>query len=124
MGDKGLFCGINTPADPANLSEMEQKHVPVVDCPDTVTAGEPFKVSIKVGSIPHVMEEAHHIQWLEIHFGKNFYERIDLTPVFTVPDVTVTLVKHSKHKTSTLRVVERCNMHGLWETTKEVTVTE
>lgn len=124
MGEKGLFCGINTPADPDNLNEMEQKHMPVVDCPDTVKAGEPFKVSIKVGSIPHVMEEAHHIQWLEIHFGRNFYERIDLTPVFTLPDVTVTLVKHAKHKTSTLRVVERCNMHGLWETTREVAVTE
>ena len=124
MAEKGLFCGINTPADPDNLNEMEQKHMPVIDCPDTVKAGEPFKLNIKVGALPHVMEEGHHIQWLEIHFGKNFYERIDLTPVFTVPDVTVTLVKHAKHKTSTLRVVERCNMHGLWETTKEVTVSE
>jgi len=123
MGEKGLFCGTNIPADPDNLTEMEQKHVPVIDCPDTVKAGEPFKVSIKVGAMPHVMEETHHIQWLDIHFSSNFYARIDLTPVFTVPEVTVTLMRHIKHKTATMRVVERCNVHGQWEATKEITVT-
>lgn len=124
MTEKGLFCGMNQPADPANLSEMEKKHMPWIDCPDTVKAGEPFQVKIKVGEIPHVMEEGHHIQWLEVSFGKNFNLRIDLTPVFTRPDVVVTLVKGGVHKTTTLRVVERCNMHGQWEATKDVAVTE
>lgn len=119
---KGLFCGTNTPEDPANLTEMEKKHVPVIDCPGTVTAGEPFRVSIRVGELPHVMEEAHHIQWLEIWFSSNFYTRIDLTPVFTVPEVAVTLVRHTRNKTATMRVVERCNMHGQWEATHEITV--
>lgn len=124
MAEKGLFCGINLPKDPGNLTETEKKHMPVIDCPDKVTAGEPFKVGIKVGEIPHVMEEGHHIQWLDVYFGKNFNERIELTPVFTRPEVTVTLVKHQKHKTSTLRVIERCNLHGQWEASKEVTVGE
>ncbi|MFA5802494.1 MAG: class II SORL domain-containing protein [Thermoleophilia bacterium] len=124
MGDKGPFCGINRPADQANLTEAEKKHTPWLDCPDTVKAGEPFQVTIKVGEIPHPMEEGHHIQWIEVSFGQNFNARIDLTPVFTRPEVTVTLVKQSKHKTSTLRVVERCNLHGMWEATQEVTVGE
>mgnify|MGYP001563312014 CR=1 FL=1 len=124
MTEKGLFCGINQPADPANLTEMEKKHMPWIDCPDTVKAGEPFHVTIKVGEIPHPMEEGHHIQWIEVSFGRNFNLRIDLTPVFTRPDVVVTLVKGSVHKTSTLRVVERCNVHGQWEATREVTVGE
>lgn len=124
MAEKGLFCGNNEPADPANLTEMEKKHIPLIDCPDTVKAGEPFQVTIKVGEIPHVMEEAHHIQWLEVWFSTNFNARIDLTPVFTRPEVTITLVKGRLHKTSTLRVVERCNMHGQWEATQDVTVTE
>jgi len=124
MAEKGLFCGNNEPADPANLTEMEKKHIPLIDCPETVKAGEPFQVTIKVGEIPHVMEEGHHIQWLEVWFGHNFNVRIDLTPVFTRPDVVVTLVKGSVHKTSTLRVVERCNMHGQWVATQEVSVTE
>ena len=83
MTDKGPFCGINEPADPANLTEAEKKHIPVIECPDTVKAGEPFQVTIKIGEIPHVMEEGHHIQWLELYSGRNYNARIDLTPVFT-----------------------------------------
>lgn len=124
MGEKSLFCGINRPADPANMTDLEKKHTPVIECPDTVKAGESFEVRIKVGEMPHVMEEGHHIQWLELYSGQNQYIRIDLTPVFTRPEVTVTLVKGGKHRTSTLRVVERCNLHGTWETTREITITE
>ncbi len=124
MSEKSLFCGINRPADPANMTELEKKHTPVIECPDTVKAGEPFEVRIKVGEIPHVMDEGHHIQWLELYSGQNQYLRIDLTPVFTKPEITVTLVKGGKHRTSTLRVLERCNLHGTWEATKEITITE
>ncbi|KWT79627.1 class II SORL domain-containing protein [Candidatus Magnetominusculus xianensis] len=124
MSEKSLFCGMNKPAEPGNLTETEKKHMPVIDCPDTVKAGEPFKVNIKVGEIPHVMQEAHSVQWIEVFSGENFKVRIDLTPVTTLPDVTVTLVKSGKHRTSTIRVVERCNLHGQWEAVKQITITE
>lgn len=124
MSEKGLFCGINKPIDAGSHSEMEKKHIPVIECPDEVKAGEPFHLKIKVGEIPHVMEEVHHIQWIDIKFGENLYERVELTPVFSRPDVTVTLVKAGKHDSSTLRVIERCNMHGLWETTKEIRIVD
>lgn len=124
MSEKGLFCGINKPKDPANMTESEKKHTPAIECPDTVKAGEPFQVKIKVGEVPHVMEEGHHIQWIDVYFKQNFYARIDLTPVFTRPEVTVMLQRHSKHSTSTLRVIERCNLHGQWEASKEITITE
>ncbi len=122
MSDKGLFCGMNTPKDPANMSETEKKHMPVIECPDTVTAGEPFQVKINVGEIPHVMEEGHFIQWIDVYFKQNFFARVELTPKFTRPEITLTLERHSKHKSSTLRVVERCNLHGQWEATKEIAV--
>jgi superoxide reductase len=124
MSEKGLFCGINKPADAANMTELEKKHMPVIDCPDTVKAGEPFKVHINVGEIPHVMEEGHHIQWIDVYFKNNFFARVDLTPKFTRPEVTLTLERHSKHESSTLRVIERCNLHGQWETEKQITVTQ
>jgi superoxide reductase len=124
MAEKGLFCGMNTPKDASNMTEFEKKHAPVIECPDTVKAGEPFQVKIHVGAIPHVMEEGHSIQWIDLYFKQNFYARIDLTPVFTRPEVTVTLVRHSKHKSSTLRVIERCNLHGQWEATKEIGISE
>ena len=124
MSEKGLFCGINKPADAANMTELEKKHTPVIDCPDTVKAGEPFKVHINVGEMPHVMEEGHHIQWIDVYFKNNFFARVDLTPKFTRPEVTLTLERHSKHESSTLRVIERCNLHGQWEAAKEIAVTQ
>ncbi len=69
------------------------------------------------------MEEAHHVQWMELYSGQNFLGRFDLTPVFTRPEITVTLVKGPKHEKATLRAVERCNMHGMWESTKEINIT-
>jgi superoxide reductase len=122
MGEKGLFCGINKPADPANPTEMEKKHTPVIECPDTVKAGEPFQVTIRVGELPHVMEETHHIQWIDLYFRDNFYARVDLTPVFTRPEITLTVVRHSKHAESTIRVIERCNIHGQWEASKDIRI--
>ena len=124
MSEKGLFCGINRPQDPANMTELEKKHTPVIECPDTIKSGDPFQIKIKVGEMPHVMDEGHHIQWLDIYSGQNFLSRVDLTPVFTRPEVTLTLVKGGKHRTSTLRVIERCNLHGQWEAVKDITITE
>jgi superoxide reductase len=124
MTEKGLFCGINTPKDPGNMTDMEKKHVPIIECPDTVKPGTPFPVAIKIGAIPHVMEEGHHIQWIEVYFGRNFNARIALTPAFTRPEITLTLVKGGKHDSSTLRVMERCNLHGQWEATKDIRIAD
>ena len=124
MAEKSLFCGINKPADPANMTDPEKKHTPVIECPDSVKAGEPFTVKINVGEMPHVSEEAHHIQWIEVKTGESLYARVELTPVLSKPEITVTLVKAGKHRKSSVRVIERCNMHGLWEAAKEITVEE
>jgi len=124
MTEKGLFCGNNRPKDAANMTELEKKHLTVIDCPGTVKAGEPFQVKINVGEIPHVMEEGHFIQWIDVYFKDNFFARVELTPKFTRPEVTLTLERHSKHSSSTLRVIERCNLHGQWEASKEITVNE
>ncbi|MFQ5887716.1 MAG: class II SORL domain-containing protein [Candidatus Hydrothermarchaeales archaeon] len=120
--EKGLFCGINKPKDTENLSELEKKHVPIIEAPGKVKAGEPFKVTVKVGSIPHVMEEGHHIQWIDLYSGGNFLTNVLLTPVFTRAEATITLVKGGAHRTSTLRAIERCNLHGLWEGSKDIVV--
>ena len=122
MPDKGLFCGMNTPKDTSHMTELEKKHTPVIECPDAVKAGEPFQVRIHVGEIPHVMEEGHFVQWIDVYFKQNFFARVELTPKFTRPDITLTLERHSKHKVSTLRVIERCNLHGQWEATKDITI--
>ena len=46
-----------------------EKHVPVIECPDTVKPGELFAISITVGKeIPHPNTTEHHIAWVAIHF--------------------------------------------------------
>lgn len=107
-----------------NMTDFEKKHLPVIDCPDTVRAGEAFQVKINVGEIPHVMEEGHFIQWIEVKFGESLYSRVELTPALSQPKIMVTLVKGAKHNKGTMRVIERCNLHGAWEATKEITITE
>ena len=124
MVEKGLFCGTNKPKDPANLTDLEKEHIPVINCPDEAQAGTPFQLSINVGQIPHVMEEAHFIQWIDLYSGASFYARFELTPVFTRPEVTITLVKGSKHTTAKFRVITRCNLHGQWEAQKEVRIVQ
>ncbi|MBF0473870.1 MAG: class II SORL domain-containing protein [Nitrospirae bacterium] len=106
------------------MTDSEKKHMPVIDCPNEVKGGVPFIVKIKVGEIPHVMEVAHHIQWIDIYSSENFNARIDLTPEVTKPEVSVTLQKSGKHRKATLRVIERCNLHGQWEAIKEIVVNE
>ncbi|MBF0458847.1 MAG: class II SORL domain-containing protein [Nitrospirae bacterium] len=122
--EKSLFCGMNRAKDMGNLTEMEKKHIPTIECPDEVKSGVPFKVKICVGELPHVMIDGHFIQWIEVYFGESFYARVELTPVVTLPEFTISLVKGGKHRKSTLRVVERCNLHGQWEALKEITVIE
>lgn len=122
MTDKCMFCGINVPADESNLTDTEKKHIPVIIAPDTVKAGEPFDVTIEVGSIPHVMEIAHHIQWIDLYSGDNFISKVILTPEFTKAKVTLTLVKSGAHPTTPLSAIERCNVHGLWKATKEIKI--
>ncbi len=39
-----------------------EKHVPVIE-------KSPGLVKVKVGSIPHPMEEKHYIEWIEIVAG-------------------------------------------------------
>lgn len=77
-----------------------EKHVPVVEKTD---AG--FKV--KVGSVPHPMEEKHYIEWIElIADGKAYRQFLD-------PGDTPEAVFKIDAGDVTAR--EYCNLHGLWK---------
>lgn len=78
----------------------KEKHVPVIE---KFNGG--FKV--KIGSLPHPMEEKHFIQWIEIVTDGKVY-RQTLQPgqpaeaVFNLSAENVTAREH-------------CNLHGVWE---------
>jgi len=82
------------------VDASKEKHVPVIE-----KADGGFKV--KVGSIPHPMEEKHYIEWIELIADGKAYRQF-LKPgeapeaFFKIDAVNVT-------------AREYCNVHGLWK---------
>lgn len=116
-----LFCQVNTLA--TGQADTAKKHVPVISVPDVVKAGQPFTVIIKVGEVPHGMENGHFIQFVDLYCGHIYISRVDFTAELSKPEVSMSIVLHHAGKRP-LRVFSRCNLHGIWEGTKEVNVTK
>ena len=77
----------------------KEKHVPVVEKTKT-------GIRVKLGSIPHPMEEKHYIQWIEVISGDAHYLQ-GLKPGMN-PEAEFTV--SGDH----IKVRAFCNMHGLW----------
>ena len=77
----------------------KEKHVPVVEKSAT-------GIIVKVGSVPHPMEEKHYLEWVDVRNGENVYVR-GFKPgekPETEFCITETNVKARAY----------CNVHGLW----------
>ena len=121
MAETSLFCQVNTLA--TGPADIAKKHVPVMTVPDNVKAGQSFTVSIKVGEVLHGMENGHFIQFVDLYSGHIYISRVDFTAELNRPEVTLSVVLPHEGK-RTLRAFSRCNLHGIWEGTKEVNVTK
>ena len=77
-----------------------EKHVPVVERTEK-------GVKVKVGSIPHPMEEHHFIEWIEVVSEGNVYRKF-LSPG-DKPEAEFNV------KAENIVVREYCNIHGLWK---------
>jgi superoxide reductase len=82
------------------VDAAKEKHVPVIE-----TSGG--KVNVKVGSVPHPMEEKHYIEWVELVIDGKAYRQF-LKPG-EAPEATF--------NSDADKVVAReyCNLHGLWK---------
>ena len=125
--DQGLFETINRVKDPSKKTPLEKSHAPVITAPQTVKSGEPFAVQVSIGEVMHPMGQAHWIEFIELDIGNEPAGRIDfqskgyLSPKATV---MVTLGKElSPMGKVTLIAHERCNLHGYWEGSADITVT-
>lgn len=115
-----------------------EKHVPVIECPESVDADKPFQVTVSIGKeIPHPNTTEHHISWVDVYFkpenGKLVYHvgRVDFAahgesakganqgPVYTNPVASISMQVNTP---GTLQAVAFCNIHGLWESSKSITV--
>ena len=82
------------------VDASQEKHVPVVE---KIEGG--FKV--KVGSIPHPMEEKHYIEWIEVIADGKTYRQF-LKPG-DVPEAVFMI------DASAIIAREYCNLHGVWK---------
>lgn len=114
----------------------KEKHIPVIECPDKVKPDEMFEVKVTLGKeIAHPNTTEHHIRWINLYFhaeGEKFiYDvaRFEFNahgeavsgpnegPVYTHHGGSTSM---RISKPGTLYALAFCNIHGLWESTKEL----
>ena len=116
-----VLCGVNMPEDSKTLSELEQKHTPVISAPDKVGREETFTVTIEVGKLKaHPNEPAHFIEWVEFYSGDTFLLRASFAGSLSQPKITLPVKLTHAH--GPLKAWAKCNIHGLWEGEKAITV--
>jgi len=77
-----------------------EKHVPIVE-----KTGN--KVKIKVGSVPHPMEQNHYIEWIEIIADDAVYRKFLKPGDEPEAEFEITAEK--------IEAREYCTIHGLWK---------
>lgn len=116
----------------------KEKHVPVIDAPDRIKKEENVQISVSVGKeIPHPNTTEHHIAWVAVYFlpkGEKFVYQItrfeftshgastqgpNTSSIFANPSAACNL---KTEKSGTILVCSYCNIHGLWENSKELIV--
>lgn len=81
------------------VDAAKEKHVPVKE---QVAGG----LKVKVGSVPHPMEEKHYIEWVQIVAGDTAYRQF-LKPG-QAPEAIFPVQGEFTAR-------EYCNLHGLWK---------
>jgi superoxide reductase len=116
----------------------KEKHVPVIECPDEVEADEMFDVKVGLGKeVAHPNKTEHHIRWIDLFFhpeGEKFpyqighYEFNAHGASTEGPDTSSVYTHHSvitsfkTKKSGLIHALAHCNIHGLWESSKEIKV--
>jgi len=77
-----------------------EKHLPVIEKTDK-------GVKVKVGSIPHPMEEKHYVEWIDIEIDGQISRKF-LSPG-NPPEAKFPVVAEK------IKAREYCNIHGLWK---------
>ena len=116
----------------------KEKHAPVIECADVFKPNEFSPVKVSLGKeIAHPNTTEHHIRWISLYFqpeGDKFTCQVghfDFTahgesvqganqgPVYTHHEATVSM---KTSKPGTLYALALCNIHGLWQSSKDITV--
>ena len=136
---------INKAVDPSNLTELEEKHVPLIEAPEIAVTEQTFKAKVTIGALRHVMEDSHYIEWIKLSLNGYSLGEVKLTPsdnpvaefevTFSEEMIAVKEIKQcrihgfnvcgecgTKSVLTELIALANCNVHGLWEGTKLIEV--
>ena len=121
-----------------NADWKTEKHVPVIDVPDEIGAGEICKINVSVGKeVAHPNKTEHHIRWIEVYFKVDDAKfpvqlgRIEFCShgeSVEGPDKGGIYTHHcasicfKTEKPGTIFAAAYCNIHGLWESSKKLSV--
>ncbi len=113
-----------------------EKHVPVIEAPDSVKADTPFDITLSIGKeVPHPNTTGHHIRWIKLYFlpeGEKLVQEVgvaefsahgesadgaDKGPAYTEPYAVMRL---KISKPGLLLATSYCNIHGLWENSQSI----
>ena len=114
-----------------------EKHAPVIEAPESTKAGDFFNVTVSVGKeIRHPNTTEHFISWIELYFKPESGAAINLGRAefsahgesaaganqgLAYADPFFTTKVQLKGK-GTLQALAYCNIHGLWQSSKVITV--
>ena len=108
-----------------------EKHVPVIHAPEKAKADDLIEIKLSVGdSAKHPNTLEHHIAWFKLFYipdgGKFPVELGDFkfsahgeADAYSEPIVTANV---QLKKSGKLYALSYCNIHGLWENSKEITI--
>jgi superoxide reductase len=115
-----------------------EKHAPVIESPDKAGVDERITINASVGKeIAHPNTTEHYISWIQIFFkpeGEKFTVQLadhkfsahgesaagaNQGSAFTEPMASVDV---KLKKSGTIIALSYCNIHGLWESEKSITI--
>ncbi len=123
--NQSLFESINRVQDPSNKTALEKSHAPFITSPAKVKNGEPFNVEVSVGEILHPMGPAHWIEFIELNIGNEPAGRGDFqSRGYLNPRVVFTVVLKEAPAAGKITLIahQRCNLHGYWEGSLDISV--
>jgi superoxide reductase len=116
----------------------KEKHVPVIEAPDKVDKGAFFQLKVTIGKeVAHPNKTEHHICWIDVYFhpkGEKYPYQIGKATFaahgasVNGPDTSTVYTHHEAvlsfktDKPGTILAASLCNIHGLWENSKEIDV--
>ena len=108
-----------------------EKHVPAITGPDSVKAGDWIKLNVRVGKeITHPNTVEHHIRWIQVYYtpdggkftfdlGRATFNSHGEGPIVTGSNADFHFTASAS---GTINAVSHCNIHGLWESSKKLSV--